>query len=183
MMSITKLITAEDLLAMDSDAPYELIEGELRDMSPSDGYSSMIGGNVFAALHAYVRREGLGYLTSEGGGYLLSRNPDTVVAPDVGFISKATMPGGPKPKEFIPHPPDLAVEVMSGPDRFPEAARKAQRYLDAGTRLVWVLRPDDGTAVVFASGRPPQELKISDELNGGDVLPGFRLPLADVFPD
>ena len=182
-MSITKLYTADDLLTMDPDAPYELIGGELHEVPPSDGYSSAIAVNVAAELLVFVKRTKLGRVTGEGGGYVLSRNPDTVVAPDIGFISEKSLPGGPTRQGFVPIPPDLAVEIMSSTDRFPELRRKAHRYLEAGTRLVWVLRPDDRTAVVFAANQPTLELSIGDELDGGDVLPGFRLPLRDVFPE
>ena len=72
---------------------------------------------------------------------------------------------------------------MSPSDRWVDLERKARRYLDAGTRLVWVARPDRRTVVVFAPGRAPVELGEGDELDGEDVLPGFRLPVREVFAD
>src|SRR5215211_3386328 len=181
VMSITKLYTAEDLAAMGSDAPFELIEGELIEVAPSQGFSSEVSLLVAMPLLAFVRSLGLGHVTGESGGYVLSRDPDTVVAPDIGFISTAKVPDGLRDLSFIPFPPDLAIEIMSRTDRYPATERKARRYLEAGTRLVWVLRPDYRTAVVFAADQPPRQLSILDELDGGDVLPGFRLPLTDVF--
>lgn len=112
-MPITKLRTIDDLWALGADAPFELIEGELREVSPSEGQLSGIGLNIAAPLHAHVRSNKLGYLTGEAGGYVLARNPDTVVAPDVGFVAARRLPDGVKPGEFIQVAPDLAVEVFS----------------------------------------------------------------------
>ena len=181
-MSITKLYTAADLLAMGSDAPYELIEGELVEVSPSKGRASGVGIIIGAELVAFVRPRRLGQVTGADGGYLLSRDPDTVRAPDVGFIRAELVPDGLPEDDFVPFPPDLAVEVMSPSDRWVDLERKARRYLDAGTRLVWVVRNDRRAVVVFAPGRAPIELGEDDALDGEDVLPGFRLPVAGIYP-
>ena len=179
----TRLLTAEDLEAMGSEIKLlELYDGVLRETERMGGRHGEFQLEISSPLHAHVRAHQLGRVYPSDTHFILFRDPDTVVAPDVGFISEVMMPGGPRPKEFIPHPPDLAVEVMSGSDRFIELERKARRYLDAGTQLVWVLRPDDRAAVVFAPGSAPRELTIDDELDGGEVLPGFRLPLTEVFP-
>jgi Uma2 family endonuclease len=182
-MSVTKLYTAADLAAMDSDAPYELIEGELVEVSPAKGRATEIALNIVEPLRPFVRRHKLGRVSGADGGYLLARDPDTVRSPDVGFIRAELVPDGLPEDDFIPHPPDLAVEVMSPSDRWVDAERKARRYLDAGTRLVWVVRPDRRSVVVFAPGRAPVELGEDAELDGEDVLPGFRLPVAEVFAD
>jgi Uma2 family endonuclease len=180
-MSITKLHTIDDLWAMGSDAPFELIEGELREVPPSFGYSSLIGGNIFGPLHTHVRKLRLGFITGEAGGYVLSRNPDTLVAPEVGFVAHDRLPNGLNPDEYVPMAPDLAVEVVSHSDRYSDVTRKVQRYLQAGTRLVWVVRTDLKSVVVFAQDREPQEIGIDDALDGEDVIPDFRLPLTEIF--
>ena len=180
-MSITKLYTADDLLAMGSDVPYELIEGELRDMPPSAFDSSEIGAHILAALHPFVYGQGLGRLSSEAGGYILSRNPDTVVAPDVGFVRWQSIPEGIPAGRFAPVAPDLAVEVMFPSVSFADLQRKVQRYLAAGTRLIWAVRPERQAVVVYAPVREPMELGIGDELDGEDTVPGFRLPISQIF--
>jgi Uma2 family endonuclease len=180
-MSITKPYSAEDLLALGSDARFELIEGELREMSPSAFDSSEIGAHILVALHAFVYGQGLGRLSTENGGYILSRDPDTVVAPDIGFVRRDAAREGIPPEQFAQVAPDLAVEVMSPTDRFVALERKAHRYLAAGTRLVWIVNPRMRTIVAYAPSQPAREYSIGDELDGGDVLPGFRLLLADVF--
>jgi Uma2 family endonuclease len=180
-MSVTKLYTAEDLWAMGSDTRYELIEGELTEVSPSELLSSQIAMNIAGPLHTYVRRMKLGLVSGEEGGFILSREPDTVVAPDVAFVHRERMYEGLGHGAFGSIPPDLAVEVMSHSDRFADSMRKAQLYLAAGTRLVWVVRPSQKSIVVLAANREPIELRMSDSLNGEDVVPGFVLPLTEVF--
>jgi Uma2 family endonuclease len=180
-MSITKLYTADDLMAMGLDAEYELIAGDLRDMPPSAFDASEIGAHILAALHPFVYGKRLGRLSSEAGGYILSRNPDTVVAPDVGFVRWDSAPEGIPPGRFAPMPPDLAVEVMSPSNSFADVQRKVQRYLAAGTRLIWVVRPERQAVIVYAPDREPMELGIADELDGEDIVPGFRLPISQIF--
>lgn len=181
-MSVTKLYTAEELLAMGSDAPFELIEGELREVSPSGGRSSEIALNIIEVLRPFLRQSKLGYLTGEGAGYVLAAEPDTVFAPDIGFVHRKLLPHG-MPEGFIPFPPDLAVEVMSPSNRIPEMERKARHYISCGTRAVWIVRPDDQTVVIHETGRPSLALGMNDVIDGGEVLPGFRMPVVDVFRD
>lgn len=179
-MSVTRLHTAADLLALGSDAPYELIEGELREVSPTNFRSSEVAANVLVALQQHVRQHRLGRISGSDAGYRIAGDPDTVLAPDVGFV-RSDRAGKLIDSEFVPFAPDLAVEVMSTSDRFPTLDRKAMRYLEAGTRLVWVVRPDRSTVTVYANGREPTVLGQGDELSGEGVVPGFRLPLSDVF--
>src|SRR5829696_8958228 len=125
-MSITKLYTAEDLAAMGSDAPFELIEGELIEVAPSQGFSSEVSLLVAMPLLAFVRSRGSGHVTGARGGYVLPRDPDTVVAPYIVLISTAEVPDGLIVVSVIPCPPDLAIEVMSRTDRDPATERKAR---------------------------------------------------------
>src|SRR5688500_11162707 len=89
-----RIYTADDLLAMGADAWFELWRGELVDVPPSGIDSNVIGGHLFAPLYYFVDQYDLGYLSIGEGGFYLSRNPDTIVAPDVGFIRKERLPQG-----------------------------------------------------------------------------------------
>jgi Uma2 family endonuclease len=182
-MITTRVFTAADLAAMGSDAPYELIDGELRYVSPCFLDSSRIALRISSSLFQVVDAGDLGVVTGADGGYLLSRpgERDTVVAPDVGFIRSERIPTGYAFQEFFPGSPDLAVEVVSLSDRLPEVADKIARYLAAGTRLVWEVRPLQRTVVVHRPGQLPVELGVDDVLDGEDVVPGFRLAIADIF--
>jgi Uma2 family endonuclease len=180
-MTVTNLHTADDLLAMGSDAPYELVDGRLQEFTWSDMRASVTAGNVVAALHPFVRQSRAGYLTG-GAGYILSTNPDTVLAPDVGFVSRELLPDQ-LPRGYIPFSPTLAVEVMTAWETSDLVDWRAQRYLTAGTRVVWIVRPEDQAVVIHQFRSPAVILGSNDGIDGGEVLPGFRLPVAEVFSD
>ena len=103
---------------MGSNAPYELIEGVLREVSPSSPKTSVIGMRIGGAdPRAMSMLDSFGYVTNADGGYILNPNPATVVAPDVGFYRGDRYPGGMPDRGLLPLPPDLAVEVISPTDR------------------------------------------------------------------
>lgn len=182
-MTATQLVTAEELYQMGSDAPYELIEGVLKEVSPSNSKSSVIGMRIGSAIFRHVDAQGLGYVTGEGGGYILSHDPATVVAPDVGFYRKDRYPGGMPESGFYPMPPDLAVEVISPSDRKSDIAQKQALYAKAGVPLVWWVDPERKTVTVYRLGQAPEIVEGDGVLSGGDVLPGFELMLRSVFRD
>jgi Uma2 family endonuclease len=180
-MATTKLFTAEDLAAMGADAPYELDMGELVEVSPSFGDASAIAANIIAPLNFYVKRRKLGIVFSSDGGFFLTRNPDTVRSPDAAFVRKERIPPGYRLRSFIPVAPDLAVEVLSSSNTHREIERKIALYLAAGTTLVWVAHPLRQTVEVVRPGVERRLLRSGDVLDGEDVLPGFRLPVAEIF--
>jgi Uma2 family endonuclease len=182
-MTATQLVTAEELLRMGSNAPYELIEGVLKEVSPSGSKSSVIGMRIGSAVFNYVDAQGFGYVTGEGGGYILSHNPATVIAPDIGFYRKERYPGGMPESGFYPMPPDLAVEVISPTDRKSDIAEKQALYTKAEVPLVWWVDPDRNTVTVYRLGQAPEVIEATGELDGGDVLPGFALELRTIFRD
>ena len=110
----------------------------------------------------------------------MARDPDTVRAPDVAFISKARFT--PPPEEaFWPGAPDLAVEIVSPGDTIREIDEKVKAWMDAGARMVWVLNPAWRAATVYRSATEIKTLTEKDELSGEDVVPGFRHPLGELF--
>jgi Uma2 family endonuclease len=180
-MVSTKLMTAEELEQLPADDNrYELVQGELILMSPVNLVHVRTVMNVLAPLHAFVSERGLGIVGPEGG-YVLHRNPDTVLAPDIAFVRADRWPTGEAEKHFGYFPPDLAVEVRSPSESMRSLLAKAQTYLDAGVRLVWLVDPISRTVIVLAPDTEPQTLAEGDVLDAGDVVPGFRLPVADVF--
>jgi Uma2 family endonuclease len=133
-------------------------------------------------LRAFVREHNLGLVTGEAG--LLRLAPGLVRGPDVAFISWARIPGGRVPREPIPElAPDLAVEVLSESNTPGEMLRKRRDYFAAGTRLVWQIDLDARTAEVFTAPTNPTVVSESECLEGGDVLPGLSLPLAQLFAE
>jgi Uma2 family endonuclease len=182
-MVTTKRFTAEDLIALGPDAPYELIDGELREVAPSFDDPSRIGVRIASPLFAFVEEHELGEVFGADGGFRLPGRWETIVAPDVSFVRTERIPPDHNFQSFFPGAPDLAVEVGSLSDSRAEIADKVRRYLAAGVRLVWVVWPLSQTVVVH---RPDQEsvvLHVGDVLDGEDILPGFRLSLASIFKE
>ena len=119
-------------------------------------------------------------MTGEAGTVRLSDRQ--VRMPDVAFTRWERFPGGVLPTEPIPDfAADLAVEVLSEGNTPAEIDRKLSEYFACGAKLVWVIDPDTRTARAYTAPTDPAVLTAADALDGGDVLPGFRLPLADLF--
>lgn len=115
-------------------------------------------------------------------GFKVATNPDTVLAPDVGFVAKDRLPDDLSTLVgFFPGAPDLAVEVVSPGDTYHEVETKVARYLDAGTQLVWVVRPKQKRVEVHRVDNTSALLSVGETLDGESVVPGFTLPIARIF--
>jgi len=114
-------------------------------------------------------------------GFFVARDPDTVLAPDIAFIRADRLPPPEDLIGFVPVAPDLAVEIVSPSNSETEMADTVQDYLDAGVALVVVGRPRPRTITLHAPGQPVRILSEGDVLDFGDVLPGLRLAVADIF--
>lgn len=182
-MVATRLMTAEELEMLPDDGyKYELVRGELIRMRPTGFEHIEVTGLLIHYLNAFVLPGKLGVIGGEGG-FVLERRPDTVRAPDVVFVRMERVPRGEAAKHYVEGPPDLAIEVRSPSDTMRELIAKADEYLAAGTRLVWVFDTKTRTVVVKTPDGQATTLGIEDDLDGGDVLPGLRLPVATVFPE
>ena len=125
---------------------------------------------------------GLGDLGSGETGFRLEHDPDTVRAPNVWFVRAGRVPTGEAGTHFFLGPPDLAVEVLSPSDRYRDVMAKVRDYLAAGTPLVWVIDPIGRSAAIFRAGGAAHLLGEDGILDGGDVPPGFTVPLKDLLP-
>ncbi len=182
-MSVKQLLTAEDLWEM-PEVPgkrFELVNGELVEMPGTGGVHGLLVGVVYSLLRTFVRERNLGVVFGDGTSYVLRHDPALVRIPDVSFVARDRIPADGIPVGFIPFAPDLAVEIVSPFDRPGEVQAKVGEYLAAGTRLVWVLWPRSRAVTVHAAGGTTRELGEADELDGGEVLPGFRVRVADLF--
>src|SRR5579885_985484 len=142
MMPIASALSAEQLLAMPDDGwRYELVEGELRRMSPAGRQHGRVAMNFAWRIAQFVRERSLGVVYAAETGFLLQRDPDTVRAPDVAFVSGTRNPDQDAAEVFFPGAPDLAVEVVSPSDTFTEVEDKVFQWLAAGTAAVLVLNP------------------------------------------
>ena len=175
-------MTADELFHLPDDGwRYALVEGELQRMTPAGFDHGAVIMNVAAPLAQYVRRRGLGVVCGAETGFVLARRPDTVLAPDAAFVRRERIPVSGRPPAFWEGAPDLAVEVVLPGDTRPEVAAKVTAWLTAGTRVVWVVDPGRRSVTIHEPGAAPRRLAASDVVDGGTLVPGFRLPVADVF--
>lgn len=180
-MSTKTLLTAEDLWKIVADGSrYELSKGELVPMTPVGIRHGQIVISFGSRLNQYVVERGLGIVCTEVG-FKLTRQPDTLRAPDVAFIARTRFPEGQISEKFADFPPDLAVEVLSPEDTASELLRKVEEYFSAGVPLVWVVDPATQTVTVYRSLQNVKILSAAGELDGNEVLPGFRLKVAEIF--
>ncbi len=173
--------TADDLWRMPGDEPWELWDGELRKVPSAGGTASGFAHWIGALISIFVRPRELGWVTGADGSYVILTHPDTVVVPDVGFIRWERLPGRRVPDGYITVPPDLAVEVISPSDESGDIARKRDLYRRAGVPLVWWVDPKRRSVAVYRDGELAGEFGVGDELDGADILPGFRLAVAEIF--
>jgi Uma2 family endonuclease len=177
-----KLLTAEEFYELPDDGTWqELVSGEVRTSPPPGGPHGEIAMRVGIRVGAFVEQHELGRVFGESG-WVLTRGPDTVRAPDFAFVTAGRIPPGPMRDGYPDLVPDLAVEVLSPSDRPGEVREKLQQWLDAGVRLIWVLDPRRRTVTVYRPGQPPRSLGSGDTVAGEDVVPGFSCPVADLFP-
>lgn len=183
MLAGEKLMTAEELLRLPrprSGERYELVKGVLITMSPPGVVHGSFASRFAARLQPFAANQKLGEVLVETG-FRLEEDPDTVLAPDVSFISAARLPSKGLPEGYFPGAPDLAIEIVSPGDLDEEVQEKVAAYLQAGARLVWVLRPKRRTVTAHHPDGTARSLGASDTLSGEDVLPGFSLPLRELF--
>jgi Uma2 family endonuclease len=180
-MAITQTYTANEVFELELDEPFELIDGELHLLPGSGSRSSRISLRIGGRIDVYLENNPIGFATGEDGEYVLSRNPDTMIAPDVGYARFDRVPNGEVPTKFCPTYLDLAVEVNSPSDRNLDASRKVQRYLDAGTSLVWLVDPKSETVVVYRKNGECAQFSRGQTLSGEDVLPGFEISVDVIF--
>lgn len=181
-MTATHVTTVEALERHPPEGRWELAEGELVEMAPAGGESAEAGLRIGGLIMNHVWTNRLGRTFGSEGGFVLFPDRQTVRAPDVAFISVERLPLDARVRGFVRLAPDLVVEVMSPSDRLGDAIAKVGEYLQAGVRLVWLVRPEEQTVTAFTPDAPPATLTAADTLAGGEVLPGFAVPVADLFP-
>jgi Uma2 family endonuclease len=177
---VRQQVTADHLLLMPDDGfRYELVKGELRRMNPAGNVHGRVTMCVAWRLARYVEENQLGTVYAAETGFSLASDPDTVRAPDVAFVSRTRVEAIGEVEGFWPEAPDLAVEVISPGDSYSEVEETVFAWLDAGTKMVVVINPQQRSATVYKS--PSDITALADVLNGGDVVPGFELALREIF--
>ena len=182
MSTRTRPMTAEELLRYDEPgARVELVRGELSTMPLPGGRHGRIGSRVLRRLGNHVEGAGLGETFAAETGFLIGRDPDTVRGADAAFVRRDRLEPIGDLAGHLPLAPDLVVEIASPSDRPGRVASKVEDWLSAGVAMVWRLDPETRIVVVHRPGAEPVTLTEADELDGGDVVPGFRCRVADLF--
>jgi Uma2 family endonuclease len=173
--------TEADLLNAPEDGrKYELVDGELV-VSPAGSRHGAVCIKLSTRLATFIEPRRLGHLFDSSTGFRMPNG--NVRLPDVAFVARGRFEGDKVPEGFSPVPPDLAVEVLSPDDRPRHVLDKVGEYLDAGVPLVWVLDPKTRTATIHRSLSSVRTVAESGDLDGEDVLPGFRCSLADILAE
>jgi Uma2 family endonuclease len=180
-MEVKTLLTAEELLRMEDTRLCELVKGEVIRMAPAGYGHGRLTMRIGILLERFIGPRNLGELLGAETGFIVSRDPDTVRAPDVMFVSKGRLSGEIDPDHFLPFAPDLAVEVVSPSNLWSEIEEKVEEYLEAGVRMVWIVNPRTRSITVYRSRSQVQILGAGDTLAGEDVLPGFNVSVAEIF--
>lgn len=175
--------TAADLVALPEGYHYDLVKGRLIQMAPTTADHGEASSDLGAELRLYARSHG-GHTYAAETGFNLTRpgeTDETVLGPDAAYIADTVVPRD--EHGFVGRAPDVAIEVASPTQWRPEMADKARLWLARGCKLVWVVWPRYQTIDVWHPGdqEPTRTLRPGDDLDGDDVMPGFRYPVAKAF--
>lgn len=181
-MTTTPTTTADQLLNMPRDGyRYELVEGKLTEMAPAGKPHGVLAMRIGWRLAQHVEGQSLGEVCAAETGFCLASNPDTVRAPDAAFISRERLETVGEVAGFWPGAPDLAVEVVSTGDTFTEVGDKVFDWLQGAAKMVVVVNPRQQAVTVYRSLEDIMVLTQDDVIDGGEVVPGWTLPVRELF--
>jgi len=177
-----KVWTEKELMALPDDGnKYELVNGDLV-MTPTGIEHEDIGARLTSALTRFVIEHKVGVVCGSSAGYWMKGG--NLRSPDVSFIAKERLAGLKRPpKTFFGGAPDLAVEILSPEDTVERLHEKIVEYFENGTQLVWVVNPEEQTVLVYHTPQPDKLLRTGDELDGENVIPGFSMPVGELFAE
>jgi Uma2 family endonuclease len=182
MTITTRFMTAEELeRSPNRDGLWEVIDGELVEVTGTGGEHAVVTFAIMLRLGNFVTPRRLGTILLPDSSIVLAENPLVLRSPDTGFIRADRLPLDQIPRGYIRVVPNLIVDVRSPGDSRPAMMAKGKMWLEAGATLVWLIDPITELATVLDRSGEPREFTPDDTLDGGDVLPGFQLPVRDIF--
>lgn len=182
MSTALQTMTAEEFFALASQGKrMDLIDGEVVEMAPSGAEQGGITVSLSWIMMNWVKRSNHGKLFAQDTGFILARDPDVVLCPDIAYIRNEHLPKSGIPKGFFELVPDLVVEIVSPSDRYTDVEVKVERWLAAGVPLVWIVNPRLKQVKVYQPGSEAITLRSTDDLTGCEVLPGFTCRVSELF--
>ena len=186
MATTARLVTAEELLDMREDeCRYELVRGELVSRLWSGVRYAIASSNILFSLLTHTKENNLGMAYPANTGFQIESNPDHVRAPSAAFAGldrmKLVENDDPRCDRYFPGAPDLAVEVVIPSDLYFYIEEKIADWLSTGARMVIVVNADLRAAKVYRSRTDVTVLTEADTLDGGDVVPGWSMPVSEIF--
>lgn len=186
MAMITNSMTTEELLAMPENGMERwLIQGELRErpMTTRNRFHSFTMTGIATELETWRRKqtEPRGQILTGDAGIRLQKNPDTTFGVDVVYISAELLAQQADEATIIDGNPTLAVEILSPSDTVKSIDEKIDAFLNAGVPLIWILHPYQKTVTIYSNGKEPELLNLHQVLSGDPYLPGFSVPVRQLF--
>jgi Uma2 family endonuclease len=170
-------------IVVPGDILYEVVDGQIKEKKMGV-QECAIATLLIGFLAPFLRSNRVGQVFGETI-FRIDHPKDLQRRPDVAFVSHAKWPANRRPPKVSVWDlvPDLAIEVVSPTNSASEVQRKIHEYFEAGVSMVWVIYPEQNSIHVYASPKQIQVLQSGDELDGGELIPGFRLPLTALFED
>lgn len=181
------VLTERELLRLAAqDFRFEVIDGEIVEMTPVGFLHVIIAGNVYRILYAFAVANKLGYGCGDSLIFILHRDPKTGVrktrVPDGSFIRKGRIPKDFDLSQPFPGAPDLAIEVMSPDDTATDVLARIRDYFAHGSEQVWVLYPEQSELHQYVRGEATSHIFTStDTITMESLLPGFTATVRDFF--
>lgn len=180
-MATTHQTTIADVERNPPEGNWELINGEVIPVHPTSYRAARMALRIGRLLDVYTEAHQLGDVVGPDAGFVIFPNENTLVAPDVSFVSSYRVPSAAEQEHFARLAPDLVIEVMSPSDRMTDALCKISLYLEAGVSLVWLVEPGPRTISVFQRDQPPVRLAGDQVVTAEGILPGFSMPGDDLL--
>jgi Uma2 family endonuclease len=176
-----KVWTDAEFMALPDDGDhYEVIDGELVSLGNSGMEHGNIGIFLGGLIEIFVRQHKLGVTCDSSTAFKMKGGNKR--SPDISFVSKERLVGLKRiPKGFFNGAPDLVVEIISPGNTFDEIHSKIEEYFESGTRLLWVIHPDERYVLVYHSPQPDCLLRGDDALDGEDVILNFKASVSELF--
>lgn len=181
-MATTRTMTIEELWDTEDDGSrHELIKGELVSMPPAGEAPGHLMGKLSHLIWRYLEDHPTAILAVGDSGYVLDRNPDTLLAPDLAMTRIERIPDEVPARSFPNRAPDLVIEIVSPGDRIGTINEKLRLYLEFGVELIWLVDPDRRTVTAHAYAKPVRLLQSGDSLTADELFPGLRIQVDEIF--